>query len=207
MKKIVFCLCYLSIGILKSQSDSTSIKKVNTNISMEINSFSIGYGDSKKSQSKRQPYYLGSYLFSSYLPIYKNYSFLPIIGFEYYYWNDKFVTRDKYYNRELFYGIGLDKKWKLSSHSDIGFGIQKIYNIGKYESNVGTNTPKISYSDLFRLRITAISYLYKRIGLTSSLNFVAYDTDNTSNTLGSYRDINFSFGIVYAIKGGKKGDN
>jgi hypothetical protein len=41
------------------------------------------------------------------------------------------------------------------------------------------------------------------LGLTTSLNFVAYDTDNYNNVLGSFRDINFSFGFVYATKGAK----
>lgn len=45
--------------------------------------------------------------------------------------------------------------------------------------------------------------MYKSLGLTTSLNFVAYDTDNYNNVLGSFRDINFSFGFVYATKGAK----
>jgi hypothetical protein len=203
MKKLAFCICFLSIGILKSQNDSTTIKKVNPNINMEINSFSIGYGSSKKNQFKRQPYYLGSYIFSSYLPVYKNYSLSPIVGFGYYYWNDKFGTGDKYNNKELFYGLGLEKRFKINTQFDVGVVIQKIYNITRYENNIGITTPQIYNSDLFRFRFNVNTALYKSLGLTTSLNFVAYDTDNYNNVLGSYRDINFSFGFVYAIKGAK----
>jgi hypothetical protein len=98
----------------------------------------------------------------------------------------------------LFYGLGLEKRFKINTQFDVGVVIQKIYNITRYENNIGITTRQIYNSDLFRFNVNTA--LYKRLGLTTSLNFVAYDTDNYNNVLGSFRDINFSFGFVYAIK-------
>ncbi len=167
---------------------------------MEVNGFGISYGYPKKRNPQRQPSYFGSYLFSSYLPIYKNFSLSPILGIEYYYLKDR---GDRIFNRELFYGIGLEKRFKINSHADFGLALQKIYNQEKYESSNSINRP-ISKSDLFRLKASINTMVYKNIGLNTSVNYVAHDTDKTTNILGNYREFNFSFGFVYRLGGGLK---
>jgi transglutaminase-like putative cysteine protease len=184
-----------------SQKDTMKLKPI---ISMEIESFSIGYG-SPKSSLKRSPSYRSSTIFYYYLPIYKNYGVVPIVGYNFYYYYDKHITKDKYQTTGLFYGLGLEKRFKINENSNYGIGIQSMFyeQESKSYSPITAPVSKIKYSsNLWRLRITGNSQVYKRIGLTASINFVAYPktTNYFISSIGGYRDINFSFGFIFTFK-------
>ncbi len=204
IKRIILFICALYGLQASAQPDSMASKKLRPIISMEIEAFSIGYGGPKYS-SKRSLGYRSSSIFYYYQPLYKNFGIVPIAGYYLYYWNDKYVTQDKYISNGFYYGLGLEKRFKINESSNYAIGVQRIYyeNESKSYMPVGAPVSKYQYSsNVWRLRLTGNTQLYKRLGLTCSLNFVAYPKSEKFRVayIGEYRNINFSFGFTYNFK-------
>lgn len=180
-------------------SDSSNRKSVSPIISMEIESFSIEYGSTDK-LSKSSPSYRSTSIFFAYLPVYKNWGLVPIAGYNFYYWNDKYNTRDRHQYKGIYYGLGIEKKFRINESSNFGMGIQKIYKWIQYESNQYPTSRESS--NVWRFRLTGNTQFYRKWGLTSSLNFV-YKPNSANRdlyVLGYFRDINFSFGFTFNLK-------
>ncbi len=199
---LLICLMYATYGY--SQIDTMKIdRKLKPIISMEIAPYSgIYYTEPKSSKGRRSLEYYSTSIFSAYLPVYRNFGLTPILGYHYNYYYDKHITGDKYQSKEIYFGIGLEKRFRVNEKSNVALGIQRIFNEGKYTTNTSTVTERYYYSNAWRFRVTGNTRLYKRIGITTSLNFVAYPRSSPSfdSYLGSYRDINFSFGFTYNFK-------
>ncbi len=197
IRYIIFTIFFLQLCEIKANYDSSRITKMKPQIDLEFIDFSIDYSESKKSNPNRTPVYNFSQIISYYHPIYRNFSLSPILGYDYYryiYDNNKYSEK-KYVSIGSYYGLGLEKKVKFKNSSSIGFGVQKVFfSQNFYHPDFGKSNSK---ADLFRFRFSANTTVYKRIGLTGNLNFIANDNQNEYTSLGHYRDVNFTFGLYY----------
>lgn len=203
MKKaalIVGTICFITKGF--SSCDTSKNKRLPPSILMELSdNNSLYYSEPKSSKSGSSMSYSSEAIFHGYLPVYKNFGMVPVIGYEFS--HEKYNSGSIYKSRGFYYGLGIEKRFRISEKSNLALGAQRVFyeerNISKYSSYY---FDKYYYSNAWRFRLTASTKIYGRFGLSSSLNFVAYPRSSPEYyfPFGSFRDIRFTFGITYNFK-------